>query len=77
VKFKVLKVREGVWGIAWVTVKFEDGTTYTFFMWPGEDIIRALKRGLALDRASEKRKREALEYAKQFVGKEFEVEVEE
>ena len=71
-KFKVVKVREGLMGQAYVDVKYGDGREGTFGMDSKDDLIMSAARHYRYIIECEKRAQEAMRHVRQFEGKEFE-----
>lgn len=71
-KFKVLKVREGMAGFAYVDIEYGDGRKGTFGMDSKDDIVTRAKEHYKYMIKWEKEKPKAIKHAKQFEGKEFE-----
>ncbi len=70
-KFKVLDVREGIGGVAHVTVEYADGRTATFGMTADEDIAERAKKHYEITLEWERKASKAVKHAKQFEGKEL------
>lgn len=71
-KFTVLKVREGLAGIAYVDVVYGDGRGGTFGVGSGDDIVKTAEKHYKHIVKWDEEGSKAVRYAKQFEGKEFE-----
>jgi len=71
VKFKVTEVERGISGVAYVTIRYEDGRTTTMGVDAGEDIAEKAKKRYGELLVEEGRWKNAMEYCKQFEGKEM------
>ncbi len=70
-KFKVLKVREGMTGLAYVDVEYGDGRKDTFGMGPKDDIVKRAEEHYKHVVKWDEEAPKAVRHAKQFEGKEF------
>lgn len=70
-KFKVTEVKPGMSGLAYITIRYEDGKEATIGVQAGESILFKAQAMYEKLLEEEKQMEKSLAYAKQFKGKEM------